>query len=416
MPKPVPTKPVKSFSFTGFSQTQPTAQQPGSELDTEINRTNGAVAATIDFVRQAINDEGKIKPEAINDALAEALMGPEGPVGPQGEVGPQGPVGPQGAQGIPGPQGPQGFQGPQGIAGQSYTPDAVGPSPQRTNYDDEAQGFSFLDAVSGTLYFKLSATSGDWSMGAPFGRGPQGPQGPEGVQGIQGPQGEQGPVGPQGPQGDVGPQGVKGDQGTLVRYGAGVPANGLGNNGDLYVSAAGNLYEKVAGAWQLRTSIVGPEGLQGPQGIQGIQGNVGPQGIQGVAGPTGPQGPMGEVSLAQLNTKYDKTGGTISGNVNVEGTITASGNITAFSARALKDDIQPITDALAKVNALGGYTFVMKGALIRSTGVIAEEVQAVLPEAVHRGEHLSVAYGNLVGLLIEAIKELTARVNQLEGR
>ena len=47
-------------------------------------------------------------------------------------------------------------------------------------------GFAFLDATNGLIYFKLSGTSGDWSTGAMFGRGPQGIQGPQGVQGVYG--------------------------------------------------------------------------------------------------------------------------------------------------------------------------------------------------------------------------------------
>ena len=49
-------------------------------------------------------------------------------------------------------------------------------------------------------------------------------------------------------------------------------------------------------------------------------------------------------------------------------------------------------------------------------GVIAQEMQEVLPEVVHEGENLSVAYGNIVGVLIEAVKELSARVKELEAK
>ena len=54
---------------------------------------------------------------------------------------------------------------------------------------------------------------------------------------------------------------------------------------------------------------------------------------------------------------------------------------------------------------------------VRQTGVIAQEVLEVLPEAVLGDEegHYSVAYGNMVGLLIEAIKELKAEVEELKG-
>jgi hypothetical protein len=47
--------------------------------------------------------------------------------------------------------------------------------------------------------------------------------------------------------------------------------------------------------------------------------------------------------------------------------------------------------------------------------LIAQDVERVLPEAVLQGEHLSVAYGNLVGLLVEAIKELDLELSKLKG-
>ena len=101
----------------------------------------------------------------------------------------------------------------------------------------------------------------------------------------------------------------------------------------------------------------------------------------------------------------------------ISGNFTASGNVTAYSDIRLKTDLTKISDALAKVNQLNGYTYTRIDTGERQTGVVAQEVQAVLPEAViDNGETLAVAYGNMVGLLIEAVKELTARVEKLEGR
>lgn len=99
------------------------------------------------------------------------------------------------------------------------------------------------------------------------------------------------------------------------------------------------------------------------------------------------------------------------------GNFTATGNVTAYSDIRLKTDLTKISNALAKVSQLNGYTYTRIDSGERQTGVVAQEVQAVLPEAViDGGEHLAVAYGNMVGLLIEAVKELTARVEKLEGR
>jgi hypothetical protein len=96
--------------------------------------------------------------------------------------------------------------------------------------------------------------------------------------------------------------------------------------------------------------------------------------------------------------------------------ITASGTITAFSDRSLKENLNQIPNALEKVQQLTGYTFNRIDSGERQTGLIAQDVQKVLPEAVMEGKHLSVAYGNLVGLLVEAIKELNAKVTSLEEK
>lgn len=102
--------------------------------------------------------------------------------------------------------------------------------------------------------------------------------------------------------------------------------------------------------------------------------------------------------------------------LDASGNFTARGNVTAYSDARLKTDIQVIPDALSKVNSLRGVTYERIDTGERQTGVIAQEVQAVLPEAVmDGGEHLSVAYGNLVGLLIEAIKELKDEVDALKA-
>ena len=97
--------------------------------------------------------------------------------------------------------------------------------------------------------------------------------------------------------------------------------------------------------------------------------------------------------------------------------LTCSGDIVAYSDRNIKTNIEPILDALEKVTRIGGYTFNRTdGGSLRRTGVIAQEVQEVLPEAVYETENgtLTVAYGNMVGLLIEAIKELREEVKRLE--
>jgi hypothetical protein len=100
----------------------------------------------------------------------------------------------------------------------------------------------------------------------------------------------------------------------------------------------------------------------------------------------------------------------------VQGTIFATSDIIAFSDIRKKSQIQPITSALEKIKSIGGYTFLMQSNNKRSAGVIAQEIQYILPEVVYQdGDgYMSVAYGNLVALLIEGIKELTQNVEYLQ--
>lgn len=89
-------------------------------------------------------------------------------------------------------------------------------------------------------------------------------------------------------------------------------------------------------------------------------------------------------------------------------------SLSGISEIRIKSDVETIANALALVSALRGVRFTMDGS--RQIGVIAQEVESVLPEVVRVGEagQLSVAYGNITGLLIEAVKELAARVAALE--
>ena len=99
---------------------------------------------------------------------------------------------------------------------------------------------------------------------------------------------------------------------------------------------------------------------------------------------------------------------------NLSGSFTATGNITAYSDEKLKDNVKTIENALDKVSQMRGVTYNYKSELNdgqRGTGVIAQEMQQVMPEVVEEGEYLSVAYGNLVGVLIEAVKELKEQLD-----
>ncbi len=93
---------------------------------------------------------------------------------------------------------------------------------------------------------------------------------------------------------------------------------------------------------------------------------------------------------------------------------------TYSSDIALKENINPITNALDKVLQLGGYSFDWKNKKRgSSTGLIAQEVEKVLPELVkdHDGliNHKTLNYNGIIGLLVESIKELKMEIESLKS-
>jgi hypothetical protein len=103
------------------------------------------------------------------------------------------------------------------------------------------------------------------------------------------------------------------------------------------------------------------------------------------------------------------------GLLTMTGDINAYGTISLVSDRRLKRNITPIQNALAKVEALNGVDFEYITSGDKSLGLIAQEVEAVAPNAVltRRDGYKSVAYANLIGLLVEAIKELSVGYRDL---
>jgi len=100
------------------------------------------------------------------------------------------------------------------------------------------------------------------------------------------------------------------------------------------------------------------------------------------------------------------------------GSLTVTGNITAYSDIRIKSNIYPITDAIEKLKQITGVTFNRTDdpTLPRQAGVIAQEVEKILPEVITEDSDgiKSVAYGNMIALLIEAIKEQQIQIDQLK--
>ena len=279
-----------------------------------------------------------------------------------GSIGPTGPQGPQGLQGVSGPTGPQGPQGLQGVSG------PTGP------------------------------------------QGPSGPQGPQGNQGVSGPTGPQGPSGPSGPQGPSGPSGPQGPSGPSGPQGPSGPSGPQGPQG-----------------------VSGPQGPSGPSGPQGPQGGQGLQGVSGPQGPSGPAGPSTAINAtndATTAASYYPVWVAAAGTNQTPGVTTtklyfnpSTGTLNAtifntLSDENIKENIETIQDSLNILLQMRGVTFRWKDNKNKAMGVIAQEVEVLIPEIVNTNENgtKSVSYDSIVGLLIEAIKQQQNSIKELEAK
>lgn len=188
-----------------YSRTKNFQENNGASTDhAALNSEFDKAALSIEGLRANAallqNDDGTLK----NNTVALASLTPEAVSALQvpGPTGPAGPVG-IGAQGIPGIK---------GDTGASFDADARDLFANRSLYNLQPKGFSLLAMDTGMLYFKLSATSGDWSTGEQFGKGDTGAQGIQGIQGVQGIQGLQGIQGISG----VGTPGAAGADGLVA--------------------------------------------------------------------------------------------------------------------------------------------------------------------------------------------------------
>ncbi len=164
-------------------------------------------------------------------------------------------------------------------------------------------------------------------------------------------------------------------------------------------------------------------------------------GATGATGPQGPQGPLSQVIgitssivhyplivsgsgtvTASITTtsnyfSFTPSSGTLSVNqLSVVGVVTAT-DFNSTSDINLKENVKIIDNALDKVNSISGITFNWIENKKSSAGVIAQEVEKILPEIVQESEgNKTVNYNGLIGLLVEAIKEQQEEINSLKAR
>jgi hypothetical protein len=166
----------------------------------------------------------------------------------------------------------------------------------------------------------------------------------------------------------------------------------------------------------------------------------------GNTGPQGPQGPLSNVAqISSSDTHYPlivsglgsvtpyittttnyfsvipSTGTLNAQNIIVGSGINVSGVVTAtdFDSTSdinLKENIQVIENSLEKISQINGVTFNWKGNKKSSAGIIAQEVEKVLPEIISNNEVKTVNYNGLIALLIEAVKSQQEQINTLKEK
>jgi len=102
----------------------------------------------------------------------------------------------------------------------------------------------------------------------------------------------------------------------------------------------------------------------------------------------------------------------------VNGNIYVAGYITGLSDIRYKTNISDIDNSLNKIEQLKGVYYNLMNEEKRSIGLIAQDVEKIIPEVVHTNKDntKSIAYGNMIALLVESIKELNIKIKKLEEK
>jgi hypothetical protein len=269
-----------------------------------------------------------------------------------------------------------------------------------------------------------SGTSGTSSNGTPGTSGTSGTSsnGTPGTSGTSGTSSN----GTPGTSGTSGTSGVSGGPGTSGTSGAGTISGGASGQIAVFTGATSltSYTSLLYDGSVLSVTTNGAKYFQGGDDVAlydvNVANTLGVYGAQNSA--------VGAIKLGSSGqTIYSDSTGIGIGNISpsyklhVTGDIYATGNVIGYSDKRAKENIVTIEEALKKVLQLRGvyYNKIDDEQKKRQVGVIAQEVLQVLPEAVSYAENndqYAVAYGNIVGLLIEAIKEQQKQIDELKKK
>lgn len=273
---------------------------------------------------------------------------------------------------------------------------------------------------SSTMLDDVINPAGNW-IGSPTGL-----QGSTGAQGVNGSNGAQGATGAQGFNGSNGAQGATGLQGITGSQGANGAQGVQGRQGTTGTGNTGSQGANGANGAQGTSGTNGAQGTSGTNGSQGTSGTNGAQGATGTQGATGSGGLTGSGTNTYL-AKWSSGSNLSTGSAYESGGTVYSTDFSASSDARLKNIIGFVDDALFKISQLNAvrYSWNMTARDLGyenrdypEIGVLAQEVQAILPEIVTVDDkgYLRVSYDRLVPVLIEAVKEGRVLNKQLEER
>ena len=342
-------------------------------------------------------------------------MNLDGAVGPEGQAGTSGTAGTAGTSGTSGSSGSSGRSGSSGTSGSTGTSGSSG-----TSGINGSSGTSGSSGSSGE-----AGTSG--SSGSTGSSGSSGQNGSSGSSGSTGSSGESGTSGSSGSSGQSGSSGSSGQNGSSGSSGQNGSSGSSGQNG-----SSGSSGQSGSSGSSGQTGSSGSSGQTGSSGSSGQSGSSGTSGVGGANGTStqvafftaattlgSDSGLYWDNTNKRLGVGLTSPGYPLEVSGNVSGiSIYASHDIAAYSDISVKDEVEEIANAVEKIKQIRGVTFVRNDSESkeRRAGVIAQEVEKVLPEVISKKEDgtLMVAYGNLTSLLIQAIKEQQVEIDNLK--
>jgi len=305
--------------------------------------------------------------------------------------------------------------------------------------------FKANQTITGSLY----VTDDIYIDGQPYTAQTSGTSGTSGSSGSSGTSGSSGSSGTSGSSGSSGTSGSSGSSGTSGSSGSSGTSGTSGSNGSSGTSGSSGSSGTSGSSGSSGTS--GTSGSSGSSGTSGSSGSSGTSGSSGSSGTSGSSGSSGTTTItnasadrvmtseggvtlnSEANLTFNGTTLYVNGALGVgtstpttTGLIRATNDVIAYfsSDERLKENVVEITGSLDILKQIGGYHFDWKpmpgiheneGGDI---GVIAQEVEKVLPEVVTTREngYKAVKYEKMIALLIQSNKELLKRIEALESK